>query len=147
MPDEPPLGRSIPTPERMTASTAGTFPGLVGMEVVEVTWGMLAARLTVRSDLLAPNGFLHAGTVVTLADTLCGFGCRMMVPEGANGFTTIELKSNFLGTVREGAIRAVARLVHGGRSTQVWDAEVTDEATGKAIAQFRCTQMVLYPRA
>ena len=118
MPDEPPPGRSIPTPERMTASTTGTFPGLIGMEVTEVTWGMLTARLAVRPDLLAPNGF-----------------------------TTIELKSNFLGTVREGAIRAVARLVHGGRSTQVWDAEVTDEATGKAIAQFRCTQMVLYPRA
>jgi len=146
MADTPPDGRRLPTPERMTESTAGTFPGLIGMQVTAVEWGRLVARLEVRPDLRAPNGYLHAGTVVTLADTLCGFGCRMMVPEGANGFTTIELKSNFLGTVREGAIRAEARLVHGGRSTQVWDAEVTDEATGKPIAQFRCTQMVLYPR-
>lgn len=145
MPEES-TERRLPTPGRMTASTEGTFPGLIGMQVTEVTWGMLSARLDVRPELRAPNGYLHAGTVVTLADTLCGFGCRMMVPEGANGFTTIELKSNFLGTVREGAIRAVARLVHGGRTTQVWDAEVTDEATGKAIAQFRCTQLVLYPR-
>lgn len=146
MPDDSPAPRRLPTPERMTASTEGTFPGLIGMEVTEVASGMLTARLVVRPDLRAPNGYLHAGTVVTLADTLCGFGCRMMVPEGATGFTTIELKANFLGTVREGAIRAVARLIHGGRTTQVWDAEVTDEATGKAIAQFRCTQMVLYPR-
>lgn len=145
MPDQS-AERRLPTPVRMTASTEGTFPGLIGMQVTEVTWGMLAARLDVRPELRAPNGYLHAGTVVTLADTLCGFGCRMMVPEGANGFTTIELKSNFLGTVREGAIRAVARLVHGGRTTQVWDAEVSDEATGKAIAQFRCTQLILYPR-
>jgi 1,4-dihydroxy-2-naphthoyl-CoA hydrolase len=138
--------RVLPTSEQMTATMKGTFAGLVGMQVTEVTWGTLTARLDVRPELRAPNGYLHAGTVVTLADTLCGFGCRMMVPEGATGFTTIELKANFLGTAREGAIRAVARLVHGGRMTQVWDAEVSDEATGKAIAQFRCTQMVLYPR-
>lgn len=146
MPEDTPVRRRLPTPERMTASAEGTFPGLVGMVVTEVTEGRLVARLEVRPELRAPNGYLHAGTVVTLADTLCGFGCRMMVPEGASGFTTIELKANFLGTVREGSIQAVARMVHGGRMTQVWDAEVTDEATGKAIAQFRCTQMVLYPR-
>jgi uncharacterized protein (TIGR00369 family) len=95
---------------------------------------------------LAPNGFLHAATVITLADTLCGYGCTMSLPEGASGFTTVELKSNFLGTVREGAIEASARLVHGGRTTQVWDAEVRDATTGRIIALFRCTQMVLYPR-
>ncbi|HCK84598.1 MAG TPA: competence protein ComA, partial [Hyphomonadaceae bacterium] len=56
-----------------------------------------------------------------------------------NGFTTIELKANFLGTARDGAVACEARLVHGGRTTQVWDAEAKHEATGKTIALFRCT--------
>jgi uncharacterized protein (TIGR00369 family) len=94
----------------------------------------------------APNGFLHAATVIAVADTLAGCGCASNLPEGASGFTTIELKANFLGTARDGAILGVATMLHGGRSTQVWDAEVIAEATGKPIASFRCTQMILYPR-
>jgi uncharacterized protein (TIGR00369 family) len=125
----------------------GSLPGLLGIEVVEMERGRAVGRVALRPDLLAPNGFLHAATVIGLADTLCGYGCVAALPEGATGFTTVETKSNHLGTAVNGAIRAEARLVHGGRSTQVWDAEVTDESTGKAIALFRCTQMVLYPRA
>jgi uncharacterized protein (TIGR00369 family) len=134
------------TPAEWNERGTGRLPGLVGMEVTAIAAGSAAGRLTIAPHHLAPNGFLHAATVITLADTLCGYGCTVSLPEGATGFTTIELKSNFLGTVREGAIEASARLVHGGRSTQVWDAEVQDAATGRPIAMFRCTQMVLYPR-
>ncbi|MGH2634023.1 MAG: PaaI family thioesterase, partial [Tepidiformaceae bacterium] len=110
------------------------------------TPGEVRGRLVVRPDLLAPNGFLHAATVIGLADTLCGYGCLCNAPEGSSGFTTIETKSNHLGTVVDGAIGCTARLTHGGRTTQVWDAEVSDEASGKVIALFRCTQMILYPK-
>ncbi len=123
------------------------FPGSLGIELGSIEPGRVTGRMPVLGRHLSANGFLHAGAVVTLADTVSGAGCLASLPEGASGFTTIELKSNHLGTVREGAISAVATLVHGGRTTQVWDAIVSDEATGKAIAMFRCTQMVLYPRA
>ncbi|MDZ7729714.1 MAG: PaaI family thioesterase [Dehalococcoidia bacterium] len=113
---------------------------------VDVANETIHARLDVRPDLLAPNGYLHAATVMGLADTACGSGALAFRAEGAIGFTTIEVKSNFLGTARQGSIAVVARKAHGGRTTQVWDAEVTDEATGKTIALFRCTQMMLYPR-
>ena len=106
----------------------------------------MAGRLPVQPHLLAPNGFLHAASVIALADTACGYGTMRALPEGGSGFTTIELKANFLGTAREGAIACDARLVHGGRSTHVWDATVVDERTSRTIALFRCTQMVLYPR-
>jgi len=69
------------------------------------------------------------------------------LPKEANGFTTIELKSNHLGTALEGTIECVAKPAHLGRTTQVWDATVTHRETGKTIALFRCTQMVLYPKA
>jgi uncharacterized protein (TIGR00369 family) len=134
------------TVQRLNALTAGHFPGLIGFAVVDVRDGGLTARLPVRPELLAPNGYLHAAVVVGLADTACGFGCRLALPEGASGFTTIELKSNFLSTAREGGLTCDARLVHAGRTTQVWDAVVRNAGTGKTIALFRCTQSVLWPR-
>ncbi len=124
----------------------GTLPGLIGIEILEVEQGRLASRLELREELLAPNGYLHAATIVALADTSCGYGTFVDLPDGAEGFTTVELKSNFLGTKREGVIECEAKLVHGGRATQVWDATVTDEESGKKLALFRCTQMILYPR-
>lgn len=124
----------------------GTLPGYIGLVVTEVAGPELRAELAVREQLMAPNGFLHAGSVITLADTACGYGCMANLPEGASGFTTIELKSNFLGTAREGTVECVAKGVHLGRTTQVWDAVVTHRETGKTVAMFRCTQMVLYPK-
>jgi 1,4-dihydroxy-2-naphthoyl-CoA hydrolase len=118
------------------------FPGLVGVEVDEVADGVARARLPLRDDHLAPNGYLHAAAVVALADTACGYGCILSLPEGGIGFTTIELKTNFLRSVRQGTISCEARLVHGGRTTQVWDATVS-APDGRPLALFRCTQLVL----
>ena len=124
----------------------GTLPGVLGLEILELGLGAAHGRMPLQPLHLAPNGYLHAAAIVCVADTLCGAGCMVTLPEGATGFTTIETKSNHLGTARNGSISANARLVHGGRTTQVWDAEVIDDSTGKTIALFRCTQMVLYPR-
>jgi uncharacterized protein (TIGR00369 family) len=124
----------------------GFLPGLLGVEIVEVAEGRLTGRMKVTPTHLAPNGFFHAGGVVTLADTLCGCGASMHLPDGAAGFTTAELKSNHLGTALEGTLFCVATAQHLGRSTHVWDAVVTEENTGKKIALFRCTQMILWPK-
>ena len=139
-------GSDDDTVQQLNALSEGHFPGLLGFSVVAVRGDGLTARLPVRPDLLAPNGYLHAAVVVGLADTACGFGCRLVLPEGATGFTTIELKSNFLRTTREGTLTCDARLVHGGRTTQVWDATVVAEEAGTTLALFRCTQAILWPR-
>lgn len=131
------------TIDRLHERQRGRLPELLGFRVTSVDQGLLRAELDIRSELLAPNGFLHAATVVGLADTACGYACFAHLPENAKNFTTIELKSNFLGTAREGTITAVATGAHLGRSTQVWDATVSGP-DGKTIALFRCTQMVLY---
>jgi 1,4-dihydroxy-2-naphthoyl-CoA hydrolase len=119
-----------------------SLPGLVGFEVGSMEPGRLTARMPVRPEVLAPNGFLHAASVVALADSACGYGTMFDLPEGAKGFTTIELKTNFLGTARGGVVNCEATRLHNGRSTQVWDAVVKDQ-TGKTIALFRCTQIIL----
>ncbi|NTY02102.1 PaaI family thioesterase [Deinococcus sp. JMULE3] len=118
---------------------------MIGIRFTHAERGLLRSELTVRPELLAPNGFLHAASVVALADTTCGYGTRILLPEGAQSFTTIELKSNHLGTARDGTVTCEARNVHAGRTTQVWDAEVR-APDGKLMALFRCTQAVLYPR-
>jgi uncharacterized protein (TIGR00369 family) len=124
----------------------GHLPGLLGIEVESIEHGHVRMRLPLREELLAPNGYLHAGTVVGLADSACGYGCVASLPAGATGFTTIELKTNFLATARKGTLACESRLVHGGRTTQAWDASVTDE-NGRQLALFRCTQLILYPPA
>lgn len=141
-----PSFRAEMTAEFLNARGAGHLPGLIGVRILRVTPQGLESRLEVRKELLAPNGFLHAASVVALADTSCGYACVANLPQGASGFTTIEIKSNFLGTALEGAIFCRATPAHLGRTTQVWDAVVTIEGTEKRIALFRCTQMVLWPR-
>jgi 1,4-dihydroxy-2-naphthoyl-CoA hydrolase len=130
----------------LTARQQGKLPDHLGLLWPEARPGYIRGRFDVREHHLAPNGFLHAASVIALADSACGYGCFISKPETATNFTTIEVKTNFLGTVREGAVMCEARLVHGGNTTQVWDAEVKAEATGKTIALFRCTQMILYPK-
>jgi 1,4-dihydroxy-2-naphthoyl-CoA hydrolase len=124
----------------------GHLPDHLGLDMIEVRAGYATGRFKVEKRHMAPNGFLHAASVIGLVDTACGYGCAVSLPEGGSGFTTIELKANYLGTARDGTVVCEARLVHGGRTTQVWDAEARHEETGKTIALFRCTQMVLYPR-
>jgi 1,4-dihydroxy-2-naphthoyl-CoA hydrolase len=133
------------TPALLNSRGTGHLPGLIGIEILEVSAGKVASRLQVRPELLAPNGYLHAATLIALADTSAGYGTVAHLPKGASGFTTIELKTNFLGTVLEGEIACVATAAHLGRTTQVWDAVVTATATGKTLALFRCSQIVLWP--
>ena len=123
------------------------LPGLLGIRAVRLEEGLFEMELPVREQVLAPNGYLHAATIIGLADTAAGYGCVAHLPEGAQNFTTIELKSNFLGTATDGTIYCEARPAHLGRNTQVWDAKVMHRETGRTIAIFRCTQMVLWPKA
>ena len=135
------------TLEQLKRRGAGFLPGYMGVVITGLAERELRAELAIQSHHIAPNGYLHAGSVVTLADTASGYGCIAHLPEGANGFTTIELKSNFLGTAREGTIECVASGAHLGRTTQLWDAVVTHRESGKTIALFRCTQLILYPKS
>ncbi len=122
------------------------LPGLVGIVFTEVSEGVIKGEVELRKALLAPNGYLHAGTIIAFADTLAGYGCISHLPTNAQNFTTVELKANFLGTAQEGTLHGEARAVHLGRTTQVWDALVVHGEERRKLALFRCTQLVLYPK-
>ena len=138
--------RSDASVESLNRRTGNNLPGWFGVNVVAVSEGRLLMEVVVKPQFLAPNGYLHAASIIALADTACGYATIAHMPDGASNFTTIELKSNFLGTATEGTLRAEARAAHQGRTTQVWDATVTHTDSGRTIALFRCTQMILWPK-
>ena len=142
------LERSRLTPEYFNKIGAGFLPDYLGMIVTEIVAGQVKAEIVITGHHLAAlNGFLHAGSIITLADTACGVGCFAHLPERAAGFTTVELKSNFLASAREGTLECSAQAAHLGKSTQVWDAAVIHKESGRTIALFRCTQFIMYPKS
>jgi len=122
-----------------------TWVGQLDIDIVSAERGSVVGQVQVRPDFLAPNGFIHGAVMVSLADSLCGSGAVEALPDGATAHTTIELKANLLGSIREGTIECRATMVHGGKATQVWDATVIARESGKTLALFRCTQLILYP--
>jgi 1,4-dihydroxy-2-naphthoyl-CoA hydrolase len=128
----------------LNQANVGKLPEHLGLVVTEVGDGHVAGRFTVRPDLVSHTGYLLAGVGLTLADLLCAYGVSTVWPEGAKSFTTAEVKCNFIGTALEGDVLIVAKLVHGGRTTQLWDAEITSAASGRRMALFRATQIILY---
>jgi 1,4-dihydroxy-2-naphthoyl-CoA hydrolase len=137
---------TLRTPQGFNSIGARKLPGHLGIVITEVSASRVSGELPVVESVMAPNGYLHAGTIVTLADTVSGYGCIANLPADAAGFTTIELKSNHLGTTLDGTIVAVATPLHCGKTTQVWDAVVTHKESGRTLAVFRCTQMILYTK-
>lgn len=125
----------------------GYLPEVLGIEFLSADPEGLTARLAVTKAVMAPNDYLHAASVIALLDTLAGIGTILNLPEGAVSFTTIELKSNFTGTVPPGGtVLGRATPAHRGRTTQVWDGVAENAESGKTIALFRCTQMILWPK-
>jgi len=143
----PIIRRPDVTPEYLNKRANGSLIGWMGITILSVEDGHLTASMAVTSNHMAPNGFLHAASVVALADSSCGNATIAHLPDGAENFTTVELKSNHLGTARDGTLHCTATPQHLGRTTQVWDATVTHVESQKTIALFRCTQMILWPRS
>ena len=132
------------TDTRFHPPKGGLVPHM-GITLIDEGEGWLEAAMEIRQHHLRSGAnALHAASVIALADSVCGFAAGQVLPEGAKGYTTIELKSNFLGSASEGLLVARADAEHLGRTTQVWQSQVTHKDSGRRIALFRCTQMVLY---
>ena len=119
---------------------------LIGFEAKEIEGGRAVVTLAAGQQHANPMGTLHGGVLCDIADAAMGMAfASTLAPDET--FTTIELKCNFFGTARDGAIECVATPVHMGRSTQIWDAIVRHKQSSRDIAIFRCTQLVLWPRS
>jgi uncharacterized protein (TIGR00369 family) len=115
---------------------------LLGIEILEAGQSRVVARLTVRDEICTSGGILHGGAFMTLADTVGAVGASLNLRPGDNT-TTIESKTNFLGSAAVGAvITAEALPVHVGRRSSVWQTRITSE-TGKLLALVTQTQLVI----
>jgi len=130
-------------PEYFHQRQVGTLPDRYGLRVTEIAEGRMQMQMELQPWMMAPTGFLHAASVIVLADSCAGYATIAHLPEGAKGFTTIELKSNFLGTAKTGVLRTECVAEHLGRTTHVWSATVFSPE-GRKMALFRCTQMILW---
>lgn len=128
--------------DELATRRARRFPGLLGLEVVERRPGYCRCEMEIHEKHLRPHiDGVHAGAIVSLADTACGQGCSASLPEGKT-FITAELKANLIASASGGRVVAEAVSVHEGKRTHVWEARVTRE-DGKLIAIFTCTQLIL----
>lgn len=119
------------------------FAGVLGIDVTLAEKDRIEARMLVRPDMCNPARVLHGGAIMSFADTLGAIGATLNLPEGAAGTTTLESKTNFIGSAREGEmVVAVCEPVHVGRRTSVWQTRIASEA-GKTVALVTQTQMVL----
>jgi len=132
------------SPEYFNNLSKNCLPDILGIAVKHVEEGKLISEMPIQPKLFAPNGFVHAGSIITLADTLAGNSTIAHLPEGAISFTTMELKSNFLGAIREGTLECESTAEHMGRTSQIWRVIARNKETRKKIAIFSCTQLILY---
>ena len=135
----------MPTPEEL-AAVWSTMPvaQAIGSELLEAEAAGVRARVAWDESRCTAGGMLHGGALMSLADSAAAVCAFLNLPEGAAGTTTVESKTNFLRAVRSGAVEAVSRPLHVGRSFIVVDTELRDDA-GKLVARVTQTQAVLGP--
>ena len=119
--------------ERLTG-----FDALYGLEVLEVTGDLVRAQVTVRDELKQPFGLVHGGVLASIAETLASLGTALVVVPEGNGAAGLSNSTSFLRPLLEGTIHATARRRHRGRTTWIWDVEISDDA-GRLCALSRMT--------
>lgn len=120
----------------LTESVA--FDGLVGLEITEVTPERVSGRIAVRDELLQPFGVIHGGVYATIAESLASHGTVAGVWTEGSLALGLSNHTSFLRPVSQGTVTAVGRPLHRGRTTWVWDVEMTD-GNGARCAVSRVT--------
>lgn len=120
------------------------FPEMLGIVITHLEERKMNAKMSVRKDFFAPNNFLHAGSIVTFADTVAGYSTIAHLPEKGKSFTTLELKIQLMKAIRKGTLYCECTAEHMGKTTQIWRVIVSDMESKKKIAVFSCTQLILY---
>src|SRR6266542_2307318 len=129
-----------------TESIVGTMPflGVLGARILMAKPAEVRARLAWDASRCTTGGALHGGALMALADTTGGLCAFMNLPEGATGTTTIESKTNFLRTVRQGHVDAISVPLHAGRTMIVIETDLLN-AEGRRVAKALQSQAVLRP--
>ena len=118
-----------------------TLLGSLGIEFTHLEPGHVEATMPVDSRTHQPYGLLHGGASAALAETIGSYGSHVLVaPNGGIG-VGVELNINHLKSKRHGWVKGIAKILHNGKSTHVWDIQIVDEE-GSIIAVSRLTVMI-----
>ena len=123
---------------KLNAMNKGTLMALLGIEYLEVGEGYLKARMPVDERTFQPNRLLHGGASLALAETVGSFGSALMVDMEKYEVRGAQISGNHLRAVRQGWVYAIARLIHRGRNTHVWNIDITDDQD-KVVSTCRLT--------
>jgi len=132
----------------LTANIHSTMPFCALLGVRAIAWQpeLVELELDWSPALCTTGGILHGGVLMALADSSGAACASVNLPDGATGTSTIESKTNFLGAVREGTVRAVSRPLHTGSTTIVVETELR-RSDGRLVGKTTQTQSVLRARA
>ena len=138
------IGKQAISVELLTASSANTAVSHLGIEFLEVGDDFIRARVPVDHRTVQPYGLLHGGVSVVLAETLGSCGAAYAAPAG-HRTVGLDINANHLKGVTQGWVTGITRPVHIGRSTQVWQIELRNDA-GELTCVSRITMAVLAPK-
>ena len=128
----------------LTQGSLNTATSHLGIEFVEVGDDFIVGRVPVDARTHQPYGLLHGGVSVVLAETLGSCGAAYSCPEGHQA-VGLDINANHLRGVKSGWVIGTARPVHRGRTTQVWQIDLRNEA-GEMVCASRLTVSILAPR-
>jgi uncharacterized protein (TIGR00369 family) len=140
-----PIWKKPVTVEELTRNSHNTAVSHLGIEFLEVGDDYLRARVPVDARTRQPYGLLHGGVSVVLAETLGSCGAYCASPEGHHA-VGLDINANHLKSVTTGWLTGVARAVHLGRTTQVWQIDMRNDA-GQLCCVSRITMAILAPTA
>ena len=132
------------TLELLAQTSANTAVSHLGIEFVEIGDDFLSARVPVDERTRQPFGLLHGGVSVVLAETLGSIGAFYASPEGHRG-VGLDINANHIRAATSGWVTGTARPVHIGRTTQVWQIDMVNDA-GELTCVSRITMAILAPR-
>ena len=122
--------------------TADCLVGHLGIEFTEIGDDHVTARMPVDARTHQPYGLLHGGASVALAETLGSTGAALSVDPDRFYVVGIEINANHVRGVKDGYVTGIARPLHRGRTTQIWEIQITDNA-GKLVCISRITVAIL----
>ena len=121
---------------------AQPFPRLMGVEIIEATKAAVRGRIVVKPEICTAANIMHGGAIMAFADTLGAIGAFLNLPQGSLT-TTIESKTNFIGSAKEGSTLVAESVpLHIGRRSSVWQTRIARE-DGKLVAVITQTQLIL----
>lgn len=134
---------SLNTPlETINMAMQNSLIGNLGIQIEKIAAGEVKATMPVCPQTTRPDGLLHGGAILALAETLAGLGSMLVIDMNEFDIRGIHVTGSHTGSVRGGTVQATAKIIHQGNQTHVWNVDVTN-GDGRLVSTIRVTNMIV----